>query len=426
MQKLQKVTLFETPKEFGIFLVFLAFVFMLSLSFEYHRYKQLTQNKTATVEARVLKSYLKTKNKRTYRVLKLQLFPLHTFYTTTSKKFYIPQGSIAKLKLYTTHLGFLDFLRGFFAKSWFYNYKAPPSFTDHIAKKLHTLHKNSQIYAIYAALFLAQPLPYELSTFFSSLGISHLFALSGFHIAFLTTILFFVYALIYTPFHKRFFPYRDKKRDIFILTALSIFIYMYTINIPPSLLRAFGMMIVGFYLYSRGFELFNFQTLFITILLLLAVFPPLFFSLGFWLSVLGVFYILLFLQLYPNLTLIQQFFLIPVWVYLMMLPTSLYIFGNFSVYHPISVGISYLFGLFYPLSLFVHLIGCGSLFDPLVEKLLHVEITTKIFHPAFGFWLFFLLLGFITLFQKKLAYLLVALSCIFFSYYFYKLIAVLV
>jgi len=119
------------------------------------------------------------------------------------------------------------------------------------------------------------------------------------------------------------------------------------------------------------------QTLFITILLLLALFPRLLFSLGFGLSVAGVGYIFLFLIHFKSLNKIWQFILLPIWVYLMMLPYSLVIFGNFSLYHPLSILWSILFTLFYPLMIFLHLINHGNLLDTPLEMLLHLETTAE-------------------------------------------------
>ncbi len=61
---------------------------------------------------------------------------------------------------------------------------------------------------------------------------------------------------------------------------------------------------------------------------------------------------------------------ISVLVYLFMLPVSLYIFGNFSLYHPLSIILSILFTPFYPISILLHLVGHGDYFDTFLEWLL--------------------------------------------------------
>ena len=107
--------------------------------------------------------------------------------------------------------------------------------------------------------------------------------------------------------------------------------------------------------------------------ILMVFFPRLAFSIGFYLSIFGVFYIFLFLLHYEKLSKIWQFLLLPIWVYFMMLPFSLYIFSSFSIYHPLSILWTSLFTLFYPVSIFLHLILQGDLLDTLVLKFIHLN-----------------------------------------------------
>lgn len=169
---------------------------------------------------------------------------------------------------------------------------------------------------------------------------------------------------------NRYFSYRNSKTDTFLFILAVLLSYLIFLDYPPSLLRAFGMLIVGFILYDRGMKIISIQTLFLTVVLLLAFFPRLVFTLGFWLSVSGVFYIFLFLIHFKNLNKVLQFILIPFWVYVLMLPFSLTIFGNFSIYHLISILWTTLFTIFYPLSIFIHVIGFANLFDGVLESLI--------------------------------------------------------
>jgi competence protein ComEC len=57
----------------------------------------------------------------------------------------------------------------------------------------------------------------------------------------------------------------------------------------------------------------------------------------------------------------------------MMLPFSLYIFSSFSIYHPLSILWTSLFILFYPVSIFLHLISQGDLLDTLVLRFIHLN-----------------------------------------------------
>jgi len=135
-------------------------------------------------------------------------------------------------------------------------------------------------------------------------------------------------------------------------------------------LRAFGMFVIGFVLYDRGIKILSMQTLFVTVVLLLSFFPRLFFSVGFWLSVSGVFSIFVFLLLFQNRSKLFYFFALPVWVYVTMLPLSVGLFGNFNPLHPLSIVWTILFSFFYPLSLLLHFIGFGGSLDFMLEWLI--------------------------------------------------------
>jgi len=190
---------------------------------------------------------------------------------------------------------------------------------------------------------------------------------------------------------------------------------------PPSLLRAFAMLIIGFVLYDRGMKIISMQTLFLTVLLLLAFFPRLVFALGFWLSVSGVFYIFLFLIHFKSINKIWQFILVPFWVYILMLPFSLVIFGNFSIYHPLSIIWTSLFTLFYPLSIFLHIIGFGDIFDSLLDSL--IILGQKGQNVEFGLELLALhvTLSLLSIWKKSFVYLLLTLNLSFFVYAIYHI-----
>ncbi len=408
--------LFETKKELGAFLLFLLFLLSLSLLYQYSKYATLTATPSSVVHAHVLNEYLKTTKKKSYKVIKLRTDDGHIFYTTASKNFRSVKDKEVSIRLWMQHVTFLEYLRGFYARGWFLKSTADTSTKSNLAKMLEKQHENPLVARIYQALFLAKGLTHEMYERFSAFGISHLFAISGFHIGILSGVLFFLLQLPYKLLQRYYFPYRNKNRDLFFLTALILLGYMHFLNYPPSLVRAFGLMAVGFFLYERGLRVISIQTLFITLLLLICLWPPLLFSLGFWLSVLGVFYIMLFFIHFQKLSFWQQFFALPVWIYLMMLPTSLYIFGNFSVWHPFSVLVSIGFTFFYPLALLLHLFGAGGVFDTLLESLLQFQFhNIRLFLPFF-LWALFLLLSFVALFAKRVSFLLLGSAFVIFAY----------
>uniref|UniRef100_UPI003563EE14 ComEC/Rec2 family competence protein n=1 Tax=Sulfurimonas sp. TaxID=2022749 RepID=UPI003563EE14 len=269
---------------------------------------------------------------------------------------------------------------------------------------------------IYQALFSAAPLNKDLQTTFSTLGVSHLLAISGFHLGVLSGLLFFLIRPIYNFFQNRYFPYRNSKSDIFLVVAFSLLLYLNFLGSPPSLLRAFSMLIIGFVVYDRGFKIISMQTLLLTGILLLVIFPKLLFSLGFWLSISGVFYIFLFLIHFKHLSKIWQFIIIPFWVYILMLPFSLAIFSNFSIYHPLSIIWTTLFTIFYPLSIFLHLVGFGNLFDGVLENFILLAQSQTSVDLDIKWLVFHIVLSLISIYKKSFVWLLLALSFSFLIY----------
>jgi competence protein ComEC len=286
-------------------------------------------------------------------------------------------------------------------------------------QKLNTLiqnqHKDNDISYLYQALFTATQLPKNLQGIFSQLGVSHLLAISGFHLGVLSALLFFILRPIYTFFQNLYFPYRNSKIDLLSFIAIILFVYLVFLDFPPSLLRAYAMLIIGFILHDRGFKIISMQTLFLTMAILMVFFPRLAFSIGFYLSVFGVFYIFLFLLHYEKLSKIWQFLLLPIWVYFMMLPFSLYIFSSFSIYHPLSILWTSLFTLFYPVSIFLHLISQGDLLDSLLLKFIHLNNSFTSVYLGYSWVLIQLILSLLATIKKIFIYPLLLLVGIVFT-----------
>ena len=117
---------------------------------------------------------------------------------------------------------------------------------------------------------------------------------------------------------------------------------------------------------------------------------------------------------------ITLFLLLPIFVYLAMLPFSLYIFEIFSLVHPLSILWSELFTIFYPLSILLHVIGFGGVFDGWLLKLLalgesssHLEISAFVFYAH-------LALSLLAVRYKSLFYALVFESTALFIYAVYN------
>lgn len=198
---------------------------------------------------------------------------------------------------------------------------------------------------------------------------------------------------------------------MFFIISSILLLYLLFLDAPSSLLRAFGMLVVGFVLYDRGMKIISMQTLFLSVILLLAFFPRLFFAVGFWLSVSGVYSIFLFLIYFKHRSKFWQFFTLPFWVYLLMLPFSLALFESFSIYHPLSILFSVLFTLFYPLSIFLHLIGYGDIFDGLLEGLLRLG-EYQVHVPLDMKWLFLEIILALLAIKRKVFLLFLIFYCL--------------
>jgi len=133
------------------------------------------------------------------------------------------------------------------------------------------------------------------------------------------------------------------------------------------------------------------------------------YTIGFWLSIAGVFYILLFIKRFESLNIIGLFLALHVWVYCAMLPITLAIFSTFSLYHPLSILFSMLFNLFYPLSLFAHIVSMADIFDPLLSKLLALEIQTIRYKPSEAFMVVYILSSLLSVKYTYFFYLLLLL-----------------
>lgn len=101
-------------------------------------------------------------------------------------------------------------------------------------------------------------------------------------------------------FPKRYFPYRNLRLDLSILIFALLLAYACLIGFVPSFVRSLIMAFWVFYLLCKNIKIINFVTLFCSILLCISLYPRLLFSIGFLFSILGVFYIFLYMHHFAN------------------------------------------------------------------------------------------------------------------------------
>lgn len=363
------VKLLYNTKEWLVFTLLLSCIFSISIFKEYQAYKAFRHHEIVSVHATVLNIYPKEK----YCVIKFKTDTFEAF-TSVPKTLQLKQQSQIRLLLISQSIDFIDFLSGFYATNVAFSpLKEASGLKTSLMNHIQTQHDNPLFTQLYNALFFAIPISKELREICTHLGISHLIAISGFHLGLISLILYGIISFFYGSVHQRFFPYRNKKMDILCFSSIFLLSYLLFTNNVPSLLRAFVMFVLGTVLLRSNIKLLSFETLGLTVLSILALFPGFVFSLSFWFSVWGVFYIFLFIQYFQNMSKVGQLLLFNVWIYLAMNPITHYYFGTTSYLQLFSPFLTLLFTLFYPLSAVLHIVGWGGALDGYVIKLFEVE-----------------------------------------------------
>ena len=362
---LEKPKLFETNKSFIWTGVVLILFLATRLFFEYQAYQNFISKPFYYTHANVLNAYEKSKNGKRYKVLKLRSDDGFTFYTTSHKKEDFNHKRL-RLQIFPNKgISFKDYLGTFYLKSRIKNSELPSlTFKDDLLGKVASQHQDSSLQSFYNAIFFATPVDKALREKISMLGVSHLVALSGFHLGILWGLVYGMLLLLYRSLQQQFFPYRHALFDVGLVAMIFLGVYLWFVDFPPSLVRSYAMVLVGWMVLLLGMELLSFTFLTTIGLVLIALFPSLLVSLSFRLSIAGVFYIFLLLQYTKefNKWIITLFF-IPFGIFILMLPVVHHIFGVTSAYQLLSPLLSLLFIPFYPLVMFLHLLGLGGMLD---------------------------------------------------------------
>ncbi|UPT77304.1 ComEC/Rec2 family competence protein [Sulfurovum sp. XGS-02] len=385
--QLEKPKLFPEKRTFIWAALFFLCVIVIRLFFEYHSYQDFISKPFYYTHANVLNVYQKSKGDQHYQVLKLRSEEGLTFYITnyTQEKF---DHKRLRLQLFPNErISFSDYLGTFYVNS---RIKArellPSSFKEILLEKVASQHENTSLGSFYNAIFFATFLEKALREKISMLGVSHLVALSGFHLGILWGLVYGLLLLLYRPLQQHFFPYRHALTDVGAVAMILLGVYLWFVDFPPSLLRSYAMVLVGWMVLLLGMELLSFTFLTTIILLLVALFPSLLVSLSFGLSVAGVFYIFLLLQHSKGLhAWVITLLLIPLGIFILMLPIVHTVFPVTSGYQFLSPLLSLLFVPFYPFVMLLHLLGYGSLFDTVLLALFTLpNISTESLFPLWA------------------------------------------
>jgi len=374
----QKPALLSDKRDAFIFAVAVFLLFFAHLALRYDDYRKFVSLPFYFTNADVVNAYMKQKNGRRYQVLRLRSDEGLCFFTTTHHREDLSFKRIRLQIFPDERISFSDYLGTFYVKSRI------KKITDGarvrkslIAEKIADQHKAPMMRRFYNAVFLAEPLNGTDREIVTKLGISHLVALSGLHLSVLWGLLYGLLSLLYRPIQQRYFPFRYRFADVGAVAMVLLGVYVWFVGAPPSLIRSYAMVVAGWLMLIFALSLVRFDFLFVVTGILLFLFPHLAVSLGFWFSVAGVFYIFLLLKYGEDIhPLAMLFGVIPVGMFILMLPVVHAFFPTVSKCQLLSPLLSVLFTPFYPLSMSMHALGYGGAFDGILESLFTLECET--------------------------------------------------
>jgi competence protein ComEC len=418
---LEKPKLFSTLKQFWLSMLLLISILLVHLFYLYGEYQTFKEKPFFYTKVEVLQVYEKWKKDNFYTVIKLYSPILDISFFSKTKIRAKEITPYLRIKIFPNHkMKFRDYLGTSFISSNINEIYKETSFKSKALDWLREEHKNSTIANFYNAIYFAEPLGKKLRQKVSLLGVSHLIALSGFHLAILSTLLFFILRPLYRVFQQRYFPYRFDLIDVGFIVLLLLIWYLWFVGSPPSLLRSYMMMFMGWIFLILGIELITLSFLTTVTLLLLVIFPKLIISLAFWFSIIGVLYIFLLLHYYKGLNKYLMTIIISFGIFTLMLPIVHTVFSITTPIQLFSPFLSLAFSLFYPMSMGLHLLGIGDSFDFILQKLFSVE--SRQLEIILSYWLggAYLMLSIVSFFFIRVFYLLLFLSGSFFIWLFIR------
>ncbi|MFW2585475.1 ComEC/Rec2 family competence protein [Aliarcobacter butzleri] len=398
-----------------IFILF--FALLINILLEYSKYLEFINEEVFETKVEVLNIYEKDDKD----ILKLKSSNFE-FFTSIPKNEEIKKFDLLNILIVSRNIDFIDYLKGFYTKTiYFDELQKEQTFKDKIIKNIENNHQDEKIIELFNALFLAVPVSKELRDVITAYGIAHVVALSGFHLVVLSFVIYWILYFPYKFFQDRYFPYRNRKLDILLITIAILFYYLILTDIVPSLLRAFVMFCLSIYLLRSNIKILSYMTLFYTFLIVIAFYPKYIFSVGFWFSIFAVFYIYLFIQYFKNYNKWLLFIFFNIWMFLIFNPIVHYYFPQTSYEQFYSIPITIFFNFFYPAEIFAHIFGFSNYFDKYLKIFIEHKIYVyEVFTPLY-FYILYLFVSFLSIWSKK-AFILLNLLMIGFNIYMYLLV----
>lgn len=404
----------QISKNSLFFTLFLLFVFMINILFNYLSYKELKKEYIFETKAEVLNIYPKEK----FDVIKLKGDGFE-FFASFSKDENIKKLDFLNVVFDTRNITFYTYLKGFFTKIlYFERGEKNNSVKEKIIKNIEENHDDFMIRELFNALFLAIPVSSQLRDIITAYGIAHVVALSGFHIVVLSFVIYWILCFPYSFLQNRYFPYRNRRFDILLITMAILFYYLLLTDIVPSLLRAFVLFSLGLYLLRSNIKVISYLTLFYTFLIVIALFPQYIFNIGFWFSIFAVFYIYLFIQYFKNGNKILLYIFFNIWMFLIFNPIVHFFFAQTAIEQFYSIPITIFFTIFYPLEIVAHIFNISSYFDDYLKIFLENKIYVyEVFTPLY-FFILYILFSFFSIWSKK-SFFILNILMIGFNFYLY-------
>ena len=102
--------------------------------------------------------------------------------------------------------------------------------------------------------------------------------------------------------------------------------------------------------------------------------------------------------------------LLNIWVFFLMIPIVHRFFDTFTFHQLYSPLLSIGFGIFYPIEMFLHLIGQGDLLDSWIIKLLDQDMPVYHFQTPFWYLIVYTMLSLGSVYEKRLLWILLPMS----------------
>lgn len=410
---MDKIELFRNKKEYLLLFFIIAFVFLVRILYLHASYLDLIEKNVLKEEAVILNIYVK---KEEY-ILKLKLKET-IVYIKTKEKFV--RFDIVELYLITKNISFKDYLKGSFQNSFNINKLNKVSKEKKHFNLLNKQHENINMTYLYETLYFGYSLPKEIRTFVNEWGLAHLFAISGFHLG---IIILFIMSLLYLPYkyiHQKYYPFRNRKNDLLLISIIFVFMYLIYIDFIASFLRAFIMFVIVYILSRNNIKLLSFKMLIFVLLIILSLFPKYIFSLSLWFSITAVFYIYLYLKYINIKSKFVSILFFNFWIFFVFNVISHFYFPTTSFIQLLSPFLTLVFSIFYPISLVLHLFNYGGLLDAGLLYLVDMSVSAYEFETNKYFFVFYLGVSIFSSINKRAFVLLNALLIGFNILLFYK------